>query len=99
VPAFSVNAGHFLWLSLSLFLVHPAPVAAIGPDLVIYAIGLAWLVVKPSSGPLYLLGIYQVVLLGVNGYAFAHATVGSVEHKALLIHLIWRAMALFFMTK
>jgi hypothetical protein len=99
LAAFSVNAGHFLWLSLGLWLVRPAPVIAIGPDLAVYAIGLTWLYCKPSAGPLYLLGTYQLLSLGVNAHSFAHATVGSVQHAALLVHLIWRAMALFLVIK
>jgi len=96
---FSVNAGHCLWLSLGLLLIRPAPVASVGPDLVLYAIGLTWLISKPSSAPLYFLGFYQAVSLAVNGYAFSGAAMGTAAHKALLVHLIWRTMALFLIAK
>lgn len=99
LAAFSVNAGHCLWLTLGLLLIHPAPVAAVGPDLIIYAIGLTWLISKPSTAPLYFLGIYQALSLAVNGHAFLGAAMGSAAHKALLVHLIWRTMALFLIAK
>jgi hypothetical protein len=99
LAAFSVSAGHCLWLSLGLLLTHPAPLAAVGPDLVLYAIGLTWLISKPSSAPLYFLGFYQAISLAVNGHAFLGAAMGSAAHKALLVHLIWRTMALFLIAK
>jgi len=99
VPAFAVNAGHFLWLSFGLVLLGGGGVAKLGLDLVLYAIGLTWLFMKPSSGPLILLGSYQALSLALNGYLLAGATVGGGNHKALLVHVIWRAMALFFMAK
>lgn len=99
LPAFSVNAGHFLWLTLALVLKGAGAFATLGGDLFIYAIGLVWLLKKPSLGPLYFLGIFQLVSLGINCYSFAEATVGSAPHKALLVHVIWRALALFFVLK
>lgn len=99
VPAFSVNAGHSLWLSLALLLVGAHAFANVGSDLIVYFVGLVWLLKKPSLGPLYLLGIFQLASLGINGYALTEAAVGSAQHKALLVHVIWRALALFLMLK
>ena len=96
VPALSVNAGHFLWLGLGLVLTGDFSVAG---DLLVYAIGLFWLVKKPRPGPLYLLGAYQAISLVVNSVAFIDAAVGSAAHKALLIHVVWRIWALFLLTK
>lgn len=97
IPALSVNAGHFLWLSAGILLIGVS--GANIAEALIYASGLLWLVKKPSAGPLYLLGTYQALSLMINADAFADAAVGSAGHKALLVHLIWRAMALFFMVK
>ncbi len=99
LPAFSVNAGHCLWLTLGVLMTGAGALSAVGGDLIVYSIGLIWLLIKPSLGPLYLLGIFQLLSLGVNGYSFAEATVGSAPHKALLVHIIWRTLALFFMLK
>ncbi len=97
IPALSVNAGHFLWLGLGVALT--GVLNANSADLLVYAVGLLWLIKKPSVGPLYLLGAYQALSLAVNAVAFADAVVGSSDHKALLVHLIWRALALFLMVK
>ena len=97
VSALSVNAGHFLWLALVVALVGDLSLSFV--DFALYIVGLVWLVKKPSTGPLYLLAIYQVLGLAADGYSFADAAVGSSPHKALLVHLIWRAMALFFIIK
>ena len=99
LPAFSINAGHFLWLTLGVVLTGASTFAAHGLDLAVYIIGLAWLLKRPSLAPLYLLGIFQLISLGVNGYSFAEATIGSGLHKALLVHVIWRALSLFFVLK
>jgi len=99
LPAFSVNAGHCLWLALGVALTGAGALSAVGADLIVYAIGLIWLLLKPSLGSLYLLGIFQLLSVGINGYSFAEATIGSATHKALLVHVIWRAMSLFFMLK
>jgi hypothetical protein len=97
IPALSVNAGHFLWLGLGVAFTGDLNANAV--DLLVYAIGLLVLVKKPSAGPLYLLGAYQALSLVVNAVAFADAAVGNSDHKALLVHLIWRALALFLMVK
>lgn len=97
IPALSVNVGHFLWLGLGIALT--GVLNANFADLLVYAIGLLWLIKKPSTGPLYLLGAYQSLSFSVNAVAFAGAAIGSSDHKALLIHLIWRGMALFLIVK
>jgi len=97
VSALSVNAGHFLWLALVVALVGDLSLSFV--DFALYIVGLVWLVKKPSTGPLYLLAIYLVLSLASTGYSFADAAVGSGLHKALLVYLIWRAMALFLVIK
>ena len=66
-------------------------------DLIILAIGLAWLWFKPSIWPLIILGIYQIGSLGVNSYVLVQQQLGSVQHKALLVHIALRVLALFYM--
>ena len=99
VPVLSVNAGHFLWLALALFLMGTDALSSFGGDIFFYVIGLTWLLKRPSLGALYFLGAFQLVSLGINGYAFVEAAIGSVAHKALLVHVIWRALSLFFIFK
>lgn len=95
VPAIAVQTGHLLWLSLGLIYV-----GALGLDLldvVILVIGLAWLLLKPGLAPVLLLTVFQVLALAINAVSFAEAAIGTNPHKALLVHIVWRLMALFFM--
>lgn len=97
VPALSINAGHFLWLAVGMAYMGGLSFNLL--DLGIYAAGLFWLARRPSAGPLYLLGAYQAFALLANTASLASADVGTVAHKALLVHVIWRVLALFFMVK
>jgi hypothetical protein len=99
LPTFAVNAGHFLWIILGAFMLGASAFAGLGLDLAVYAIGLIWLFKKPSFGPLILLGIYQSISLVVNGYSIAAAPIGSASHRALLVHVIWRVIALVLIAK
>lgn len=95
LPALAVQTGHLLWLSLGMFYI-----GAVGLDLldiVILVIGLAWLLLKPGLAPVLLLTAFQVLGLAINGVSFAEAAIGTNPHKALLVHIVWRLMALFFM--
>lgn len=96
VPALSVNTGHFLWLLLGFVITGDPNITG---DLFVYAIGLLWLIKKPLTGPLYLLGGYQAFSLVVNSVAFIDAAVGSAAHKALLVHIVWRVWALVLIVK
>jgi hypothetical protein len=97
IPVLAVNAGHGLLFCISAALTGTLFVNSI--DLLVYAIGLIWLVKKPSPGPLYFLGAYQTILLVINGINFAAMADGSVGYKILLATLIWRALALFFIIR
>lgn len=97
VPAFAVQAGHSLWLAFGI--AYMGIFTADTFDLVLLVVGLVWLVRRPSRGPVYLLGAYQALSLVVNGIAFTDAAVGSVLHNALVVHVIWRALALFLLGK
>ena len=93
--AFSVQAGYLAWLLLGAIVTRGFGGAFI--DIAWLTAGLVWLLSKPGAGPLYFLVAYQVLMLLVNVAAFFHATFGSLAHRALLVHIIWRVMALIFM--
>jgi hypothetical protein len=95
LPAIAVQAGHLIWLTFGLLYMRSLGLNMI--DIVVLVAGLTWLVLRPGLGPVILLTVFQVLALAVNGYTFAEATVGSGQHKALLVHIIWRVMAVFFM--
>jgi hypothetical protein len=95
VPAFAVQAGQLLWFIVGA--VTTGQYQAVLPDLIILAIGVVWLLARPGLGAVLLLGIYQGISFAINAAMFASASVGSVEHKALLVHLIFRAAAVVLM--
>lgn len=95
LPALSVQSGHLLWLIFGLIYVGKFDENIL--DVVVLAAGLTWLVLKPGLGPVLLLGIFQAFALIVNVVLFLDAEVGTVMHQALLVHIIWRVLALFFM--
>ena len=95
LPAIAVQTGHLLWLSVGLLYLGVLDWSL--TDVVVLVVGLTWLVLKPGLGPIILLSLFQVVALAVNGVSFADAAIGTNPHKALLVHIIWRFMALFFM--
>jgi hypothetical protein len=97
VPSLSWNAGHALWIVLGGIV--SGQVGDVWLDLIFYTIGLLWLLAKPSTGPLYLLGIYQIFAILINLDSFVESAFRSPNSKALFVHLIWRAAAIFYMVK
>ncbi|HKW91296.1 MAG TPA: hypothetical protein VJX92_05305 [Methylomirabilota bacterium] len=93
--AAAVQAGHLVWLALGQVLLGIR-----GPDLLdplILLAGIAWLLAWPGLAPVVLLTVYQVVALTVNAVTFVRLPVGHTIQKALLVHLLWRLMALVLM--
>jgi Flp pilus assembly protein TadD len=66
-------------------------------DIAILLGGLTWLLIRPGLAAVLCLSLYQAVGLGVNTAAFSGAAMGSLEHKALLVHLILRTAAIVLM--
>ncbi len=93
--AAAIQAGHLLWLALG-----QVALGVRGPDLIdslVLLLGIAWLLAKPGLAPVVALTIYQTVALAINTVAFLRVPVGHNLHKALLVHLLWRLLALIFM--
>ena len=95
LPAMAVQIGHLLWLSLGLAYLRMFGLDLV--DVVVLVIGVTWLAVKPGLAPVLFLAVFQVLGLGVNLLSFIGAAVGSNAHKALLVHMIWRLLALALM--
>jgi hypothetical protein len=95
VPAFSVQAGHLTWLLVGMLITKTF--SPYWMDVVWCLGGLVWLAIQPGKGALLSLVAYQLFSLAINGYAFVHAPIGSDANKALLVHVIWRTLALYFM--
>ncbi len=97
IPALSINAGHCFWLVIGALI--GGQYDNVYADLMVYVVGMIWLIWKPSLGPLYILVIYQFFASLVNLDSFTDAAFRSVDSKALLVHIIWRGGATFCMVK
>ena len=95
LPALSVQAGHLLWFVIGM--ITTKTIGANALDVLWLLTGLIWLAAKPARGPLWVLGIYQLLVLPLNLYLFLHVSVGTLAHKALLVHIVWRVLALGLM--
>ena len=93
LPAIAVQTGSLLWFLFGLLYLGAFNSGLI--DIGVLVLGLTWLVLKPGFGPILFLTLYQVVGLAGNAVSFAEAAIRTTSHKALLVHIIWRLMALF----
>lgn len=95
LPAIAVQTGYLAWLIIAFVAAHKLNSNLI--DILLLSVGLWWLFSKPGLKPIILLGLYQILGISANLIAFLATPVNTLPHKVLLIHIIWRAMALFFM--
>jgi hypothetical protein len=90
-----VQAGHLLWIAVGLIVIGTLTVDLV--DIAILLIGVFWLLLRPGLAPVVVLTIYQVLLLLINLLAFLAFPIGHNLHRALLIHIIWRGLAVVLM--
>jgi hypothetical protein len=95
VVAAAVQVGHLLWITVGLVVIGALTVDLV--DIAILLAGSAWLLAKPGLAPAVVLTVYQAVALLINVGALLAMPIGHNLHRALLIHIIWRILALVFM--
>lgn len=95
VAAAAVQAGHLLWIAVGLIVMGALTVDLV--DIAILLIGVVWLLLWPGLAPVIVLTIYQALALLINLFAFLNFPIGHNLHRALLVHIIWRALALILM--
>jgi len=95
VAAAAVQAGHLLWIAIGLVVIGALTVDLV--DIAILLIGVVWLIARPGLAPVIVLTIYQALALLINLFAFLNFPVGDTLHRALLVHLLWRILALVLM--
>lgn len=95
VAAAAVQAGHLLWITVGLIVIGALTVDLL--DIAILLIGVAWLLLRPGLAPVIVLTIYQALALLINLFAFLAFPIGHNLHRALLVHIIWRGLALILM--
>lgn len=95
VPSLGVQTGHLIWFVGGALMTGVVGASLV--DILWLLGGLIWLVAKPGRGPIWMLGIYQLLSLAFNAYVFAHVAAGTTAHRALLVHIVWRLLALGLM--
>ncbi|MGH2799002.1 MAG: hypothetical protein ACREI6_10115 [Candidatus Rokuibacteriota bacterium] len=95
VAAAAVQAGHLLWIAIGLVVIGALTVDLV--DIAILLGGVVWLLAKPGLVPVLVLTVYQAVALLINLFAFLNFPIGENLHRALLIHIMWRVLALILM--
>jgi hypothetical protein len=95
VAAAAVQGGHLLWIAVGLVVIGALTVDLI--DIAILLAGVVWLLARPGLAAVIVLTVYQAAALLINLAAFLAMPVGENLHRALLIHIIWRVLALVFM--
>jgi hypothetical protein len=95
VAAAAVQAGHLLWIAVGLIVIGKLTVDLV--DIAILLVGVAWLLLRPGLAPVIALTIYQALALLINLFAFLSFPVGHNLHRALLVHILWRGLALILM--
>ena len=95
LAAAAVQAGHLLWITVGLIVIGALTVDLL--DIAILLIGVVWLLLRPGLAPVIVLTIYQALALVINLFAFLSFPIGHNLHRALLVHIIWRGLAMILM--
>jgi len=96
LPSFCIQAGHLVWFVVGMVLAGQYLSPALF-DATWLAIGLVWLWTKPGKAALCFLGVYQLLSLPYDVLQFSQSSWGTAENKALLVHILWHALAVFYM--
>jgi hypothetical protein len=95
LAAAAVQAGHLLWIAIGLVVIGKLSVDLL--DIAILLVGVGWLLARPGLAPVIVLTVYQALALLISLFAFLNFPVGDNLHRALLVHLLWRILALVLM--
>jgi hypothetical protein len=88
--AISIVTAHIVWFIVgALVLGTWTPVIL---DIVALTIGVIWLWVRPGLGPVIFVGVVEMISLAMNVVTITSVEVGSVAHRALVVHLLLRIL-------
>lgn len=90
--AITATGGHVLWFVIASFMSQMW--AATVLDIIILSVGLLWLWLRPGLASAIFLGVIQLGSLAYNGYLLSTTPAGTLPHKALTVHCVWRLVAI-----
>jgi hypothetical protein len=94
----SIQAGQLGWFLLGAL--SPGGVEQLGLDIAIFSAGLIWLYVRQTRAPAIMLIAYHSLAIAYHFYQATQFAISSpTSLKPLAVHIVWRAMAIFFLGK
>jgi hypothetical protein len=90
--AISVTGGHLLWFITAASILRIWRPVMI--DIIVLTIAVIWLWLRPGLAAAIFLGFVQIISFGGNLIALFSATVGEPPHRALVVHCLFRVLAL-----
>jgi hypothetical protein len=95
--AIAIQGSQLLWMTLGGIIAGAW--GSVYLDLIILVIGIIWLLLRFGIGPIVLLGLYHIGSIYINAALLMQTEVGSINFKALIVHIILRLLAIFFMIR
>jgi hypothetical protein len=92
MPAITAQGAHLVWLLVGMAITRTWGINLL--DVFILTIGLTWLWLRPGVWPVMLLTVFQLLALAVNVALILDMPLGSIGHKALVLHILLRVIAL-----
>ena len=97
VPAIAEQAGHVIWFLLAFLVLGSDIPQSLWIEELLMTGALLWLFLKPSVMPLVLLTAWQSFALLTNLRPSSMQRSGTAAHKALLVHVVFRTIAICLM--
>jgi len=96
LAAIAWQMGQLGWFLLGAILVANG-INKVGLDVAIITVGLIWLYLSVGRAAAIALMLYQSAALAFNVYTFAAGSLASPGAKGLVVHIVWRAVALILL--
>jgi hypothetical protein len=98
VAVFSVQASQLIWAVAALMMLGLSGLQFFMlVDIVLWSVGLIWLMARPGKAPLIYLVVFQVVSVVVVVLNLVHVPLASPQSKGLTANVFLRVEALIFM--
>lgn len=98
VAVFSVQASQLIWAVAALMMLGLSGLQFFMlVDIVLWSVGLVWLMAKPGKAPLIYLAVFQAFSIVVVVLNLVHVPLASPQSKGLAANVFLRVEALIFM--
>jgi len=90
--AIAAAGGHLAWFLFAALFANAF--GAVAVDAFVLTVALAWLWVRPGIVSALALGLIELAALAINAIQYVGFEVGSREHRAMTVHLVFRVLTL-----